>query len=927
MPTTADLRYAFNRGEIGKTALARVDAQGLRLAAETQENFLPMPQGPMMLRPGSAYLGNTKSDRTGRLIPFIFSRDDTALLELTEGTLRVWVDDALVTRPSVTTKVKNAAFDGTGGWRLRTTDGAEAEITGGQLRLAAVARGSKASATQPVPVTGANQDKVHALRVVVARGPVFFKVGSTPGEDDLVTRTLLGQGTHSLAFTPDDRFVIEFETDDRNEKLIDSCTVEGSGVLELDTVWTNADFDSMEWVQSGDVVFFASNQKPQKIERRSNNSWSVVDYRPNFGPLRVQKPREKDIRLHSTVYEGNGRLIASDPVFKDYHVGSVIRAFVTGQTKLSLVAGEDTWSQALRVAGANESRRFGINISGNWSGMLELFHSLEGPDVGFSKFNMQLPNQGGNMTTSFRQNGVYNIDDAPQYAGYNNSVVWYRVGFREGTIPGFGQSYRSGVATILFGTDGVGDITTAGGATGYARITRVVSPTIAEIEVLRPFPSLTSTKDWEISEWNSEDGFPAAVTIFDGRLWWAGKDRIWGSVSDDYENFDVDFEGDAGPINRSIGSGPVDNIGWLLALARLLTGGSRAVSSIRSSNFDEPLTPSNFTIKAASTRGARHTRPGQMDSRGIYIHANGRQVFELAYDINSQDYIPIDLTDHNLDIGLDGLSRLAVSNSPDNHAYLIRDDGQLIGLLRARDGESQLMSWWRLTRSDGVYEDVAILPGDIEDKVYVLVQMDDQRFIECFARRDECVGAPLSKNLDSHVVYSGAATTSITGLDHLVGKFVFVWGSETASAEHGKFLGRYRVKADGSIGVLPVSVVRAVVGLRYTGTFKSAKLAYGAGLSLGMLKRVDQISFVLVDTNTRGLFFGQDDSATDPLPRIEDATDVDPDKVWTQYDKRVMAIPGRWDVDARICLRAIGPFPVTVSAAFLEVDTSARQSG
>jgi hypothetical protein len=50
--TNASL-LAFNRGEVAKLALARVDLERMRLSAETQVNWMPTVLGPMMLRPGT----------------------------------------------------------------------------------------------------------------------------------------------------------------------------------------------------------------------------------------------------------------------------------------------------------------------------------------------------------------------------------------------------------------------------------------------------------------------------------------------------------------------------------------------------------------------------------------------------------------------------------------------------------------------------------------------------------------------------------------------------------------------------------------------------------------------------------------------------------------------------------------------------------
>ena len=95
----ADL-LAFNRGSVSPLALARTDVERTRLSAATMTNFLPKTQGAMRLRPGSKYLGSSYNDSGAAWIDFIAATDDVALLELTDLRMRVWDDDALISRPT-----------------------------------------------------------------------------------------------------------------------------------------------------------------------------------------------------------------------------------------------------------------------------------------------------------------------------------------------------------------------------------------------------------------------------------------------------------------------------------------------------------------------------------------------------------------------------------------------------------------------------------------------------------------------------------------------------------------------------------------------------------------------------------------------------------------------------------------------------------
>src|SRR6516164_8670676 len=97
--------YSLNAGEVSTIALARVDVAKLRMAAACQVNWLPYVVGPMSLRPGLFYVGEVLGDAPARLVRFVFSKLDTALIELTANNMRVWVGESLVTRVSVGTAI------------------------------------------------------------------------------------------------------------------------------------------------------------------------------------------------------------------------------------------------------------------------------------------------------------------------------------------------------------------------------------------------------------------------------------------------------------------------------------------------------------------------------------------------------------------------------------------------------------------------------------------------------------------------------------------------------------------------------------------------------------------------------------------------------------------------------------------------------
>src|SRR3974377_2091953 len=145
--------YSLNAGEVSKIALARVDVAKLRMAAACQVNWLPHGVGPMSLGPGLAYVGEVLGDAPARLVRFVFSKLDTALIELTANNMRVWINEAPVTRAAVATVIGDPSFQGLGTRpTANTTAGAGATVSGGVCTLSCPPVGGLAQIQQTVAV-------------------------------------------------------------------------------------------------------------------------------------------------------------------------------------------------------------------------------------------------------------------------------------------------------------------------------------------------------------------------------------------------------------------------------------------------------------------------------------------------------------------------------------------------------------------------------------------------------------------------------------------------------------------------------------------------------------------------------------------------------------------------------------------------------
>lgn len=881
---------SFNRGVVSPRALARVDVEKLRLSAEEQTNWLPTVLGPMTLRPGLEYVGTTRGSAEMWPIRFVFSNSDTAILELTTERMRVRLgdDESLVAFDSVSTTVTNGSFSSSTGWTLTSSGASTAAISGGLLSLSGSTASGTAKCTRSVSVAGGDTGVEHCLYIDVDRGPVTFRAGSTSGGDEYITSTVLETGVHYLSLTPTGTFYVQFEGKDIPARYVNQISV-FTGTLELTTPWTTDDLPYVRYDQSADVIIVTCyGLATKRIERRSETSWSLVDYKTSDGPFLVTT--DDTISITPSALTGDVTLTASRALFRSGHVGALWRIFSPGQIVLTSLSDVATKSESIRVAGVGASRDFTYSITGTFVGAIELQRSLDGPDSGFATLS------------AFSAPTSATLNDT-----LDNSIAWYRW---------FMSGYGSGTAVVGLNHSG-------GGAAGICRITGFSSATSVTAEVLDSFSSLSAATDWREGAWSDYRGHPTAVRLHEGRLFFASGDHVWGSVSDAYTSFDYDATGDSAPIDRTIGYGPVDTINWLLSLNRLVIGREGSEITARSSSFDEPLTPTNFNLKDASTLGSARLPAVKVDTRGIFVQQGYRRVYDLSFSGQTADYSARELTRLSPDICSDDVVAIAVQRQPDTRVHFVLDDGTVAVLVYDLDDE--VVAWWKI-ETDGEVENVVVLPGAPEDKVYYVVKRTINsnvvRYLERHARFDQCSGLPDSRLADAHLIYSGAATTTITGLSHLEGESVVVWGY-TSGATTGKDLGTYTV-ASGQITGLSASVVWACVGLGYDAFFKSAKLAYGAqmGTALSQHKRTVKLGLILHNTHYQGIEYGPDADNLDPLPLVEEGTETPSHTVWEEFDKPMISIPGVWDTDSRLCLQASAPRPATVLGAVVQVKTN-----
>jgi hypothetical protein len=805
----------------------------------------------------------------------------------------------------------------------------QVQLQGGVRVFNATSIGSLAKAQKRVVVDTGDLDVEHSLAITITRGPIILRCGSSAGDDDYISETSLGTGYHNLAFTPAGDFHVTLQSDDIVDRIVSSISIGDTGTVEVTTFLDASVLDNVRYDQSADVVYLdAQGSDPHKIERRgTGRSWSFVKLAPVNGPFLPAASSSAKLRINKKY--GNATLRSDIPFFTDEHAespGALVRMFHGGQSGLWPLGALNAQTDAIEMTGIGDTgdtgtpsdqseRRITFSVTGTYTGGITIERSFDGPDSGFHKGDDEFI-QGGDADDTGTFSRVINDKD-------DNSTVWYR---------GRMTSWTSGTALVSMTYPG-------GGVYGTARITNFNSNQSVSAEILSRFSDTGVTDIWQEGSWSQAVSPPSAVALHSGRLAHAGGANLYMSVSDDYENFDDLTEGDAGPIVRTFGSGPVDSVYYLISLLRLIAGTSGAEISIRSSSLDEPLTPSNNGARAFSTQGSANIRALKMDTRAIFVQRSTQRAFLIGFGQGGDpigDYEVSELTMLVPDLLEAGVVSVAIQRQPDTRIHFVLANGK-VAILTYEPQEEVIC--WSMWETDGVVEKAAVLPGTNEDKVYYHINRTingaTKRYLERWALESESIGdTGLSWLSDcAKSVSDTGRLSTLTGFSHLEGESVVVWSDDTGQPTAGRDLSpdvagvqtTYAVTG-GSIA-LTDSGHHFVAGLPYTADWKSTKLAYAAqaGTALAQMKTTDKIGFVLYQTHRNGLFFGNDTGHLDALPRVLDnGAVVDNDKIFESLDAAAMPFPGLWNTDSRIHLRAKSPRPAMVLAAVPTVATSEK---
>ena len=192
------------------------------------------------------------------------------------------------------------------------------------------------------------------------------------------------------------------------------------------------------------------------------------------------------------------------------------------------------------------------------------------------------------------------------------------------------------------------------------------------------------------------DEYPACVTFFEERLYWAGSNdnpqTIWASKSGDFENMAVGTGADDDAIEFALAASQVNVIQWLIgSSAGLLVG--TVGGEFKLTGGTGPVTPTNVQVIPETRYGSNNVSPIEAGRAVLYMQRAGTKLRELAFNLDVDGLVAPDMTILSEHITAGGIVDMAYQKEPDTLVWLVRADGTLINVTYERD--QNVVAWAR----------------------------------------------------------------------------------------------------------------------------------------------------------------------------------------------------------------------------------------
>lgn len=467
---------------------------------------------------------------------------------------------------------------------------------------------------------------------------------------------------------------------------------QGGVAYAIETPYRTADLQAVQFVQAKDVMYLVHNDyAPRKLSRFNDTNWTleVLDFRG--GPFLIRNKVEAST-ITPSGKTGAITLTAAADTFVGGHVGALWR--IEHLVDANSINGTFTGTGSSSTLEVQQGRIFDLTTENTWEGAIKLERSYDSGSTwrDASKiFNINTINDGS----------IHYVDEETiANALYRVTCTVYGTG----TI-GFTLSARSGEFSGIVEITSVSDARTAD----------------ATVETDFELVNTSATFRWYEGSWSEENGYPRSIALFQERLVFGGSveqpQTVWLSQTNDWTN--MQFDGLAtGAMAFTIASGQAETIQWLVGHTSILIGTDGAEWKLKG-GVEKGLTFDNFDISRQSTNGSVNVQPVAVNSQIIYAQRNAGKIYQQQFAFERDNWLSTDMSLLAEHITEGGVTQMAYQRTPRATLWLVRSDGQLLGV--AMEESEEVIGWYRYT-FDGECESVAVISGAGEDQVWVVIK-------------------------------------------------------------------------------------------------------------------------------------------------------------------------------------------------------------
>jgi len=338
------------------------------------------------------------------------------------------------------------------------------------------------------------------------------------------------------------------------------------------------------------------------------------------------------------------------------------------------------------------------------------------------------------------------------------------------------------------------------------------------------------------------------------------------------------------------------SLNWLMSMNRLVAGSGRSVWM----DTGEIATPETFDMSITLYNGSNHLQAQAMDNVIIYAGNGGKSLHVMFYNNDNAGFVSAELSKDAGHMTIGGIASYAIMMYPDPIIWIAGVDG----LLRSCtfDMKEGAVAWARHPMGEGAFvESVATGKGS-DDVLWLVVKRGSVRTVE-YLSMNAIDSIDDAFYVDCGLEIDQTASTTVTGLDHLVGYGVVALGDNSP-------LSLQTVPVGGEL-TYDRELENVRIGIPYTSKgFLLRPELPANGTSQGKKRKVDKQTIRFYQS--LGGSVGSDLDNLRPIVEIRPGTYTMDNPVALVTGDREVDIPSYVTVDGRVYITQDVPLPMNI---------------